>query len=109
MHDAEMDRLMPVIRQRCPDPQGQAFLVLDLLNAMEGDVAHFRFRKKDGTLRSAYGTREPEIIDRYATSGEGGEGAEPRTGTVAFFDIEKRAWRSFRVETLIDIDRDYVI
>lgn len=108
MHDAEMDRLMPVIRQRCPDPQGQAFLVLDLLNAMDGDVAHFHFRKKDGTVRSAYGTREPEIIDKYAPSEDDGN-ERPKTGTVAFFDIEKKAWRCFRVESLIDIDNDYVI
>lgn len=62
--------------------------------------AHFLYRRKDGSVREAYGTLLEKVV-RNNTSGYG----EPRRyyGCQAYFDIEEQAWRSFRYENLITI------
>lgn len=79
-----------------------------LLDHLEEGVVHFFFRKTDGTLRSAYGTRNNEIVSRHIAD-KGGEGFDSRqfNGTLPFFDLEKDAWRCLRVTSLQEIDNDY--
>ena len=63
-----------------------------------GDV-HFTYRKKDGTEREAYGTRNTDIItinDAMPT----GNGSE-KTGVITYYDLNAEGWRSFKTENFI--------
>ena len=81
--------------------------VYDLL--LEG-IAHFWFRKRDGSLRSAYGTLVTDIIGRHGGIPEG-KGREDRTfcGNVSYFDLEKDEWRCFRADSVQEVDFGYGI
>jgi len=69
------------------------------LKMMNG-VTHFLYRKKDGTIREAWGTLLPKVVNN-STNGFG----IPRKyyNCQAYFDIELQEWRSFRYENLITI------
>ena len=63
-----------------------------------GDV-HFTYRKKDGTEREAYGTRNTDIItmNDAMPSGNGKE----KTGVITYYDLTSKGWRSFKTENFI--------
>lgn len=63
-----------------------------------GDV-HFTYRKKDGTEREAYGTRNTDIItlNDAMPSGNGSE----KTGVITYYDLNSKGWRSFKTENFI--------
>ena len=85
-------------------------LIDELMKRMRDDVSHFSFRKKDGTVRQAYGTRASEVIVRHEGAVMPPEKQRQCTGsTFPYFDIERQAWRSFRVDNLLDIDRGYTL
>lgn len=71
-------------------------LQLQLVNG----TAHFLYRKKDGSIREAFGTLLERVVERNI-NGCG----YPRKldGLQAYFDIEEQEWRSFRYENLITI------
>lgn len=68
------------------------------------DVVNFTFKKKNGELRHARGTKKMdkiESIDEGAIpSGKG----TPKTRVIAYFDLDKSAWRSFQEESLVSIE-----
>ncbi|NDV78757.1 SH3 beta-barrel fold-containing protein [Dysgonomonas sp. 511] len=63
-------------------------------------TAHFLYKKKDGSIREAWGT----LLERVVNSTTNGYGV-PRKyyNCQAYFDIELQVWRSFRYENLIAI------
>lgn len=63
-----------------------------------GDV-RFTYRKKDGTEREAYGTRNTDIImlNDAMPSGNGSE----KDGVITYYDIDAKGWRSFITENFI--------
>lgn len=63
-----------------------------------GDV-HFTYRKKDGTEREAYGTRNTDIIivNDVMPSSNGSE----KTGVITYYDLNSKGWRSFKAENFI--------
>jgi len=63
-------------------------------------TAYFLYRKKDGSIREAFGTLLEKVVDRN-TNGFGV--ARKYYGCQAYFDIELQEWRSFRYENLIAI------
>ena len=82
-----------------------------LYQIMKDDVAHFHFRKKNGELRSAFGTRSSEIIQQYEKTPQSNPSKERtiRGDCVCYFDIEKQAWRSFNVSSLVLVNTNYTI
>jgi Protein of unknown function (DUF2693). len=96
-------------------PINETFNLLVLLDElkkrMHEDVTHFTFKKKDGTIRQAYGTRVSEVIVRHEGAMLPSEEKKPRpsTGTFPYYDIERQAWRCFKLDGLMDIDRGYTI
>lgn len=76
-------------------------LLIDTLKAkLSNGIAHFVFKKKDGTLREAWGTTQRNI----ASAKINGRGTDREAyNTTAYFDVEKGAWRSFRWETLVQV------
>lgn len=63
-----------------------------------GDV-HFTYRKKDGTEREAYGTRNSTIITEHNAT-PSGNGSE-KIGVITYYDLNAKGWRSFKVENFI--------
>ena len=75
----------------------------DLKKALNEGVVIFQFVKKDGTLRYARGTTDPDLVPAVDTP----KGlrtplqqAMYERQTVAFYDIDKKGWRSMRIDTI---------
>ena len=69
----------------------------ELKSKLKQGPVRFAFRKKDGSLRLAYGTLD---LDKIPASNhpKGGE-ASPKI--LPFYDLEKFAWRSVQIGQLI--------
>lgn len=52
-------------------------------------TVQFAFEKKDGTIRQAIGTRNPEMIPIKDLPKQG----PTNFNTVNYYDVEKKAWR----------------
>ncbi len=90
------------------DSKNRVLRFEDVYDLMKEGIAHFWFRKKDGSLRNAYGTLVMEIIDRHGGIPEGAErNARPFHGNVSYFDLEKDAWRCFKADSVQEIDFHY--
>ena len=75
----------------------------DLKKALNEGVVIFQFVKKDGTLRHARGTTDPDLVPTDDTP----KGARTplqqamyERQTVAFYDIDKKGWRSMHIDTI---------
>ena len=82
--------------------------VNDLRKALNEGIVLFEFVKKDGTLRHARGTTCPELIPTDNTP-QGKRTPEQQAAyqrqTVAFYDIDKKDWRSMRIDTIWSYQR----
>ena len=82
----------------------QSLQISALIEALQfqlmNETAHFLYRKKNGSIRKAWGTLLEKVVNNN-TNGRG----YPRKldGLQAYFDIELQEWRSFRYENLITI------
>ena len=111
MPDKEIQSLSAVLLQRVAhvrDAKHISSMMLRLKQGMQEDVVHFRYDKKSGEDRPAYGTRCQEIIRRHGGDPKG-EGREGPPTTFNYFDLIRQQWRSFRPENLISIDENYTI
>ena len=76
-------------------------MLIDLLKAkLAGGIAHFIFKKKDGSFREAWGTTQSHLA-KAKTNGRGV--SREAYKTTAYFDVEGGEWRSFRWENLIQV------
>ena len=80
----------------------------ELRTALNEGVVLFEFVKKDGTLRHARGTRCPDLIPTNDVP----KGKRPPQvqalydrQTVAFYDIDKKSWRSMQLAALWSAQR----
>ena len=80
---------------------GKAMMIENLKTKMANGIAHFAFKKKDGSIREAWGTIQ-ENIAAAKTNGNGI--SREYYKTTAFFDIEKGEWKSFRWESILWIE-----
>ena len=82
--------------------------VNDLRKALNEGIVLFEFVKKDGTLRHARGTTCPELIPTDNTP-QGKRTPQQQAAfqrqTVAFYDIDKKGWRSMRIDTIWSYQR----
>ena len=72
----------------------------EIINILNLDVQEFKYTKVDGTERVARGTRNPMLIDEYDATPKG-TGIE-KEGVIAYYDLDKEAWRSFREESFVE-------
>lgn len=78
----------------------KAMMIENLKNQMKNGIAHFVFRKKDGSLREVWGTTNKSLVERHIN----GRGCSRENyATTAFFSIEDCGWRSFRWENLVAV------
>lgn len=73
-----------------------AWADLKVRNALRKGIAHFRFRKVDGSIREAWGTLEPS-----RTPATGDRGHAP--SVQPFYDTEKGAWRCYKKSNIIGL------
>lgn len=75
----------------------------DLRTALHEGVVLFEFIKKDGTLRHARGTTCPDLVPTVNTP-QGKRKPEVQAlyerQVVTFYDIDKKEWRSMRINTI---------
>ena len=80
----------------------------DLKEALYEGTVLFEFIKKDGTLRHARGTTCPDLVPADDTP-KGKRTPEQQAAydrqTVAFYDIDKKGWRSMRIDTIWNYHR----
>ena len=72
----------------------------ELKTALRKGLVKFTFKKLDGTIREAFGTRNMNYVP--TESHPKGTGVEVDS-VVKFYDIDKQAWRSVSVKTEIEI------
>lgn len=74
---------------------------VNLRQELRKGIVTFQFEKKDGTIRTAKGTTNPEFLaDKYTS--KGGSGPE-RYGYTNYWDVEKNGWRCFDESRLIAV------
>jgi hypothetical protein len=77
-------------------------LATSLRNLLAHNIVRFTFRKVDGTIRKAIGTRNLNLA-RQMTKAEipSPKGEEQPN---SYFDIERMGWRSYKPNNLVSID-----
>lgn len=75
----------------------------ELKKAMHEGEVHFKFKKKDGSIREAVGTLLMDIIPEEQHPSDS-IGYVQKEGVTRYFDIDKQQWRSFINENYIDED-----
>ena len=80
----------------------------DLKRALYEGIVLFEFVKRDGTLRHARGTTCPDLVPTDDTP-KGRRTPEQQAlydrQTVAFYDIDRKGWRSMRIDTIWSYQR----
>lgn len=82
--------------------------IQDLKQALHEGVVRFTFVKKDGSVRNVRGTTCPDLVPvDNMPQGKRSPGTQAKYDqqTVAFYDIDKKAWRSMRIDTLWKYER----
>ena len=82
--------------------------IQDLRTALHEGIVLFQFQKIDGSLRPARGTTCPDLVPTPDTP-KGVRTPEQQAAykrqTVTFYDIDKKAWRSMRIDALWSYQR----
>ncbi len=77
-----------------------------LVNMLRADIVEFQYEKKDGTIRTAYGTRNPKIIaDKIGASTSSNIKGKSNDipGFINYFDMEKVSFRRFAEERFLGV------
>ena len=75
----------------------QAWWFESFRDALANGFARFTYYKKDGTTRTALGTRSPLLIPAEHHPSSGAPNRNSEFATIPYFDLEKQEWRSFNV------------
>lgn len=81
--------------------------------ALSNGFARFTYYKKDGTTRTALGTRAPSLIpvDKLP-KGDMSDGSatwENSAKAIPYFDLDKNEWRSFSVLNFVSLDKSWIL
>ena len=74
--------------------------VSNLINLLDENVARFQFRKMDGSIRNALGTRNELLIPKEECI-KFIDDISPKS--VVFWDLEEKAFRSFSKQAEVSI------
>ncbi len=80
-----------------PGPSIPQASIDELKNKLKQGPVRFAFRKKDGSLRLAYGTLDLSKIP--SANHPKGNSASPKI--LPFYDLEKFSWRSIQIGQLV--------
>lgn len=73
-----------------------------LQRLLKREVLEINFNKKDGTSRSMICSLKNEFLPKVEKKTESTTTKKENLNTIAVWDIEKEAFRSFRIDSLID-------
>lgn len=74
----------------------------EIEDTLSRGIAHFAFRKANGKVREAFGTRNVGLIPGEPTEFKGRDkNYTPNPDQVNYYDLESRAWRSFMKDKFI--------
>lgn len=87
----------------------QAWWFESFRDALSNGFARFTYYKKDGTIRTALGTRAASLIplDKMP-KGDMSDGAalwENNAEKINYFDLDKNEWRSFKVLNFVKLEQ----
>lgn len=74
------------------------------------DMTYFVFIKKDGSRRHTFGTLNLDLVpdsDKQFKHSE--EEKEERTDQTTFYDLEKKAWRTCKYDSVVELNGEEVI
>lgn len=87
----------------------QAWWFESFRDALSNGFARFTYYKKDGTTRTALGTRSLSLVPTdKLPKGDMSDGAatqEDSAKAIPYFDLDKNEWRSFSVLNFNSLDR----
>jgi hypothetical protein len=91
----------------------QAWWFESFRDALSNGFARFTYYKKDGTTRTALGTRSLSLIpvDKLP-KGDMSDGAatwEDNAKAIPYYDLDKNEWRSFNVLNFVSLDNSWII
>ena len=78
--------------------------IKDFRKQLSEGIVEFKFTKKDGSIREARGTTNPDIISEFVkpiTSDKPKRDIKISDNSTRYFDIDSKGWRSFVNENLI--------
>ena len=75
----------------------------DLHALLAHNIVYFTFRKVNGEIRHAVGTRNLVLAENYTSQYIARPLGEEQPNS--YYDVEKMGWRSYKPENLISIDR----
>jgi len=78
-------------------------LATTLHTLLSSHIVSFTYRKVNGTIRHAKGTRNLALVETY--TGISVPTPKGKEQPNSYFDIEKMGWRSYKPENLMRIDR----
>lgn len=93
MTDAQ--RINQITGRPMAECESQATQIAECVTAMKSRIVEFYFIKKDGTLRQAFGTLQPEVVAPLIKEASN---REPHPDLVTYFDTVAQNFRSFRKE-----------
>ena len=101
-----MQKSNPVILRGVPVTQSQAVKYAWWFESfrlkLQNGIYRVSFFKTDGTIREAVGTLNLELIpEEQRPKNDGSTAKEPAPGVFNYYDLGKKAWRSFRCENFI--------
>lgn len=73
------------------------------------EIVSFSFKKKDGTLRESFGCLDEQVLEqnnalpKQKSQDENTEKKPIPLNLFKYFDTEKKAWRSFNLDTLNEV------
>ena len=76
-------------------------------DALSNGFARFTYYKKDGTNRTALGTRSSVLIptDKLPKCPQENHEGDECTKAIPYFDLEKQEWRSFSVFNFVSLEQ----
>lgn len=83
----------------------QAWWFESFRDAISNGFARFTYFKKDGTTRTALGTRSPLLIPAEHQPSSGAPNKNSEFATIPYFDLDKNEWRSFSVLNFVSLDK----
>lgn len=85
----------------------QAWWFESFRDALSNGFARFTYYKKDGSTRTALGTRSSVLIptDKLPKCPQENHEGDECIKAIPYFDLEKQEWRSFSVLNFVSLDK----
>ncbi len=87
----------------------EAWKIQHLRDHLDDGVVVFKYRKVDGSIRLAVGTRNVKFFVPEDCIPKGGQNENVENfRVVPYYDLQAQGWRSFRIDQLVDVCITYL-